>query len=35
MAYATLAEANEKIVLIPKSLYVRKVKGLRFPETTQ
>lgn len=30
LAYATLAEANEKVVLIPDRLYQRKIKGLRF-----
>ena len=31
LAYAVLAENNAKTILIPDSLYARKIKGLRFP----
>ncbi len=33
LAYAILAEKNLKTVMVPDSLYERKIKGLRFPVT--
>lgn len=34
LAYGNLAEANSKCVLVPDGLYLRKIKALRFPEST-
>jgi hypothetical protein len=34
LAYGLLAEENEKVVLVPDSLYASKIKSLRFPEAT-
>jgi predicted nucleic acid-binding protein len=33
LAYAVLAEDNTKTILVPDSLYERKIKGLRFPSS--
>jgi predicted nucleic acid-binding protein len=32
LAYGNLAETNDKVVLVPDSLYEKKIKSLRFPE---